>query len=65
MATRNLRVVKWLGTVPAVAVCTQCDRNFKVPLDSLKRTSEAQESLRKQFMEHKCQREPERSDVSR
>jgi hypothetical protein len=65
MATRNLRVVKWLGTVPAVAVCTQCDRNFKVPLDLLKKTSAAQENLRKQFMEHKCKREPERPDVSR
>ena len=54
MATRNLRVVKWLGTVPAVGICTKCDRNFKVPLDFLKRTSDAQESLRKQFVEHKC-----------
>jgi hypothetical protein len=53
-ATRNLRVTKWLASVPAVAVCTQCGREFKVPLLSLKRTSEAQESLRKQFAEHKC-----------
>jgi hypothetical protein len=57
MTTRNLRVVKWLGTVPAVAVCSQCDRNFKVPLNSLTRVSEAQESLRKQFTEHQCKRE--------
>jgi hypothetical protein len=53
-AKRTLRVTKWLATVPAVAVCTQCGREFKVPLLSLKRTSEAQESLRKQFAEHKC-----------
>jgi hypothetical protein len=53
---RNLRVVKWLGTVPAIGVCTYCVREFKVPIDSLKRTSEAQESLRKQFAEHKCKR---------
>jgi hypothetical protein len=57
MTTRNLRVVKWLGMVPAVAVCTECDRNFKVPLDSLTRASQAQESLRKQFTEHKCKRQ--------
>jgi hypothetical protein len=31
-----------------------CERTFKVPLESLKRTSEAQESLRKQFAEHRC-----------
>ena len=54
VATRNLRVTKWLGAVPTVAVCTQCARTFKVPLDSLKRTSEAQENLRKQFAEHRC-----------
>jgi len=56
MAKRNLRVVKWLGTVPAIGICTHCAQNFKVPLDSLKRTSDAQESLRKQFTEHKCKR---------
>jgi hypothetical protein len=59
MAARILRVEKWLGSVPAVAVCTQCARNFKVPLALLKRTSEAQESLRKQFAEHTCPREVE------
>jgi hypothetical protein len=31
--------------------------SFKVPFDSLNRTSDAQESLRKQFVEHKCRRE--------
>ena len=51
---RNLRVTKWLGPVPAVAVCTECGREFKAPLPSLKRTSDAQETLRKQFAEHKC-----------
>jgi hypothetical protein len=54
MATRNIRVTKWIGTVPAVGVCTSCAKTFKVPLDLLKRTAEAQESLRKQFAEHKC-----------
>ena len=57
MSQRSLRVMKWLGTVPAVGTCTHCERNFKVPLDSLKRTSDAQESIRKQFVEHKCKRE--------
>jgi hypothetical protein len=54
MEKRNLRVTKWLGTVPAVAVCTSCAREFKVPFNLLKRTSDAQETLRKQFAEHKC-----------
>jgi len=51
---RNLRVTKWLGRVPAVGVCSDCGREFKVPLALLKRTSDAQESLRKQFVEHVC-----------
>jgi hypothetical protein len=59
MAARILRVEKWLGPVPAVAVCTQCGRDFKVPLALLKRTTEAQESLRKQFAEHRCPSEIE------
>jgi hypothetical protein len=57
--SRNLRVTKWLGPVPAVGVCSQCGREFKVPLTSLKRTIDAQESLRKQFAEHRCSGEAE------
>jgi hypothetical protein len=54
---RSLRVVKWVGTVPAVGVCTFCATNFKVPLELMKRTSDAQATLQKQFEEHKCKRE--------
>lgn len=53
MQTRNLRVVKWLASTPAVAECTQCQRQFSVPLPLL-RVFDAQESLRKQFAEHQC-----------
>lgn len=54
MAKRNLRVAKWLGMVPAVGVCTGCDREFKVSMSCLKRVADAQESLRTQFAEHRC-----------
>lgn len=54
MQTRNLRVVKWLASTPAAAECTQCQRQFSVPLPLLRRVSDAQESLRKQFAEHQC-----------
>jgi hypothetical protein len=54
MPKRNLRVTKWIGTVSAVAVCTACSREFKVPLTILKNIVAAQESLRLQFAEHKC-----------
>ena len=54
---RNLRVVKWIGTIPAIGVCTYCSRQFKVPLESMKRVADAQWNLDLQFKEHKCKRE--------
>lgn len=57
MEKRNLRVVKWIGTVPAVAVCTSCNREFKVPVSFMKRVSDAQQTLKNAFAEHKCQSE--------
>ena len=51
---RRLRVVKWLGMTPAVAVCTSCDRQFKIPLTGVAKTLDAQESLELQFDNHRC-----------
>jgi hypothetical protein len=55
MPKRNLRVLKWLGTTPAVAACTNCNREFKVPLELLKRVAGAQENLKLQFARHTCE----------
>lgn len=57
MRQRNLRVVKWIGTIPVIGVCTVCDRSFTAPLPAMKRVADAQESLRVQFADHKCKRE--------
>lgn len=54
MAKRNLRVLKWLGTTPAIAVCTACNREFKVSLEVLKRVGGAVEELKLQFAQHRC-----------
>jgi hypothetical protein len=54
---RNLRVVKWLRQVPAIGVCTFCNRHFKVPMESMKRVADAQWNLDLQFKEHKCKPE--------
>jgi hypothetical protein len=54
---RNLRVVKSVGTVPALGVCTFCNRQFKVPIESMKRLADAQWNLDLQLREHKCKRE--------
>jgi hypothetical protein len=57
MPKRNLRVLKWIGTTPAVAVCTSCNREFKVTLEALRRVADAQESLRLQFAQHPCKQD--------
>jgi hypothetical protein len=62
MIQRRLRVVKWLSTTPAVAVCTLCSREFKVPMSALRRTADAQASLQEQFDRHKC--EPQDSSAA-
>lgn len=59
MIQRNLRVVKWLSTTPALGVCTLCNREFIVPMSALKRTADAQASLQERFDRHEC--EPEDS----
>jgi hypothetical protein len=54
MQKRHLRVLKWLGQVPAIGVCTSCNREFKAPIKAVTRVGDAQESLRAQFAEHRC-----------
>jgi hypothetical protein len=54
MPKRNLRVMKWIGSTPAIAVCTACNHEFKVPVTALKRVTEAQQSLTIQFANHEC-----------
>jgi hypothetical protein len=57
MPKRNLRVLKWIGATPAVAACSSCNREFKVPLESLRRVADAQENLRLQFAQHRCKQD--------
>ena len=57
MPKRTLRVLKWLSSTPAVGVCTDCAREFKVPMSALTRTIDAQANLQQQFDRHQCSRE--------
>jgi len=57
MPKRNLRVLKWLGTTPAIAVCMACQREFKVPVEVLKRVGGGAENLKLQFAQHQCTQE--------
>ncbi len=64
MPKRNLRVLKWLGTTPAIAACTACNREFRVPLELLKRVAGAQEYLKLQFSRHVCNQDEADSSSS-
>jgi hypothetical protein len=57
MTKRAVRIVKHLGSVPCVAACTACGREFKAPLRALARVKDAQANLQEQFDRHKCQKE--------
>jgi hypothetical protein len=46
--------MKWLGTTPAIAICTVCNQEFRVPIDILKRVGGAPEYLKVQFSRHEC-----------
>jgi len=55
MTKRAVRIVKHLGSVPCVAACTACGKQFTAPLSVLKRVTDAQTNLQEQFDRHKCQ----------
>jgi hypothetical protein len=56
MAKRALRLIKHLGRIPAVAVCTVCGKTFEAPLLALLAVKDAEASLAQQFYGHKCER---------
>jgi hypothetical protein len=64
IAKRILRVVKWLGTTPAVGVCELCSQQFKAPMTALTKTKDAQASLKQQFDSHKCKRDSQDSSAT-
>ncbi len=57
MTKRAFRKVKQVGSVPCVAACTACGKQFTAPLSTLSRVKDAQANLQQQFDRHKCQNE--------
>jgi hypothetical protein len=56
MAKRALRIVKNLGRIPALAVCTVCGKAFETTLGALVSAKDAEACLQQQFYGHKCER---------
>jgi hypothetical protein len=57
MTKRAVRIVKHLGSVPCIAACTACGKQFTAPLTTLPRVKDAQANLQQQFDRHKCEDE--------
>jgi hypothetical protein len=60
MVQRALRLVKHLGRIPAVAVCTVCGKTFEAPLGALVSLKDAEANLQQQFYGHKCEQKDAR-----
>jgi hypothetical protein len=56
MSKRALRIVKNLGRMPAVAICTVCGRTFEATLGAFVSAKDAEANLQQQFYGHKCER---------
>ena len=50
---RRLRVLAWISTIPATAVCSVCGELFRVPVKALTK-SVATARLQMQFDGHRC-----------
>ncbi len=59
LVNSHLRVTKWIGMIPAVAVCALCSRSFTVLLSALNSVGDAQKNLLDQFTAHHCKIEIE------
>jgi hypothetical protein len=51
---RALRVTQWLSTTPAIAMCSSCGEQLKVPMSALTKTRDAQVNFQQQFDLHAC-----------
>jgi hypothetical protein len=51
---RNLKIFSWASYVPISAVCTRCNRVFRVPPAAMTQVPLAEQSLNKQFASHEC-----------
>ena len=56
MAKREMRVVKYIGPAPFLAISTYCRHQFKVPPDVTITAADAAVILQAEFDKHKCER---------
>ena len=65
MPKREMRIVKYIGPAPYLAVCTYCIQQFKVPPDVTLTAMEAETELQAEFSHHVCKRLDESQAAAR
>ena len=65
MPKREMRIVKYIGPAPYLAVCTYCSQQFKVPTDVTLTATEAAATLQVEFSRHECKRLDESQNAAR
>lgn len=54
MTKRTVRILKHIGAIPVVAVCTNCAKEFRASTSSIKTVKGATEDLQEQFDQDLC-----------
>jgi hypothetical protein len=54
MPKRAVRIVKHIGPIPCVAVCTFCSLQFKISASAIRGVKDAIDNLQAQFDAHTC-----------
>jgi hypothetical protein len=54
MPRRAVRIVKHIGSVPYIAICTYCSQQFVASTSVLCSVKEATKDVQRQFDAHKC-----------
>jgi hypothetical protein len=49
-----MRITRTISGIPVAAVCTECTREFKLPMTMMGKTSGARANLQELFDRHKC-----------
>ncbi len=65
MPEREMRIVKYIGPAPYLAVCTRCSQQFKVPPDITLTAMDAEANLQAEFSRHECKQLDESQNAAR
>jgi hypothetical protein len=52
-----MRLTRRISGIPVAAVCSECNREFKLPMTMMGKTSGAKANLQELFDRHKCKDE--------